>query len=783
MKPLAIVTPWFGKDLKGGAEQQAWQIATRLAKRGHAVELLTTCCRSFLDDWEVNYFQPGLTQEQNFKIRRFPVAQRDRQGFDRLNGLMLGISPAELKIGVNPVTSEQADVFSLENINSSELLHYLEINKDNYHTFIFIPYLYGPILNGLPIVACKAFLQPCLHDEVYAYLPQVANIFHLAKGLVYNSEGEAKLAEKLYGPSILPKSVVVGEGVEAGQYYDHTIDRIGNLSLKTERFVLYLGRREVLKNVDLLVRSYAAFKHNYPNSKLKLVLAGLGSASFSGSISGLVDLGFVQESEKEALLANCRALFQPSQKESYSRVMMEAWFYKKPVAVHRDCLATAMAVEQSQGGWLATTETEWQDLFSKIDSMQEGKLAQYGFNGKKYAEDKASWDTIIKRYEAVLELPTLEAVSAGNKRATTQLRSRELKEIHQLLPNLTYGDAISNHALVIRDRLRTCGYKSDIFVRYLDSRVEKEAKVFQPTSINAEAGLLYHHSIGSELTVYAINHLGPKSLIYHNITPAEFYQPYLPEVARILAEGRAELSQLAQHFIVSVGDSAYNAAELAAFGFSKPGVLYIGVDIQKWNIPVDAVLMEQLQDGRSNLLFVGRLAPNKCQAQLVEVFAHYLTMDRESRLILVGANDLEDPYCRHLYETIQQLGLQSHVLVTGQVNDAQLLAFYRTAHLFLSMSEHEGFCVPIVESMLFNIPVLAYKSTAVPEILGEAGIIFNSKEDLIQVAALAKLLVKDASLRAKVIKFQEERKAAFAQNVLNKSLSRLVLQMQEEYKY
>lgn len=777
MKPLAIVTPWFGKDLKGGAEQQAWQIATRLVERGHVVEVLTTCCRSFFDDWAVNYFQPGFFQEQNFKIRRFSVDQRDRQRFDQLNGLMLSLSPAELKAGVNPVTSEQAHVFSSENINSNELLHYLKINQDKYHAFIFIPYLYGPILNGLPIVASKAFLQPCLHDEVYAYLPQVANIFHLARGLVYNSDGEAKLAEQLYGPGITFRSVVVGEGVEAGQCYDDAISQIGDFSVKAERFILYLGRREALKNVDLLVRAYAAFQHKYPNSRLKLVLAGLGNASFSGSTPGLIDLGFVQESEKEALLANCLALFQPSQKESYSRVMMEAWFYGKPVAVHRDCLATAMAVEQSQGGWLATIEPEWQDLFLKIDSMQEDKLAQYGSNGKKYAEDNATWDKIIKRYEAVLELPTPEAISTGRK-VLTQLRSRELKEIHQLLPNLTYGDAISNHALVIRDRLRNCGYNSSIFVKYLDPLVEKEAQVFQPNSINKDAGLLYHHSIGSELTAYAINHPGPKCLIYHNITPAEFYQPYLPEVADILAKGRAELSQLGPHFSVSVGDSAYNAAELAAFGFYDPGVLYIAVDIQKWNIPVDTLLMEQLQDGKSNLLFVGRLAPNKCQAQLVELFSHYLTMDREARLILVGANDIENPYCRHIHDTIQQLDLQEHVIVTGQVNDAQLLAFYRTAHLFLSMSEHEGFCVPIVESMLFDIPVLAYKSTAVPEILREAGILFNSKGDLLQVAALAKLLVKDDSLRAKVINYQRKRKADFAQTVLNKSLSRIILQMQ-----
>ncbi|MHC5730942.1 MAG: group 1 glycosyl transferase, partial [Nostoc sp.] len=135
--------------------------------------------------------------------------------------------------------------------------------------------------------------------------------------------------------------------------------------------------------------------------------------------------------------------------------------------------------------------------------------------------------------------------------------------------------------------------------------------------INRQAGLIYHHSIGSELTDYAIAHPGVKCLIYHNITPAEFFLPYRPEFAKILEKGRNELKQLAQYFPISVGDSAYNAAELAESGFSEPGVLPIATNPSKWDIPADAELMQQLQDGKANLLFVGRLAPNKRQDQLI----------------------------------------------------------------------------------------------------------------------------------------------------------------------
>lgn len=771
MKPLAIVTPWFGKNLKGGAEQQAWQLASRLAAKGHTVEVLTTCCRSFQDDWAVNYFKAGASQEDGVKIRRFLVDRRNHPAFDSVNQLMLNLPASTLKLGVSPVSLENSATFCSENINSTQLLNYLKSHHNQYQAFVFLPYLYGCILKGLPIVAEKAFLQPCLHDEVYAYLPQVAEIFHSAKGLLFISEGESQLANKLYGPGIISKSLMAGAGVEAGQSYDPKLIKVANIAIKEERFVLCLGRRDPGKNTDLLVRAYLSFKQNYPDSNLKLILAGPGHTSFNNkSVPDLIDLGLVEDSEKEALLANCLGLLQPSQNESYSRVIMEAWFYGRPVVAHRDCLATAMAVEKAQGGWLAKTEMEWAQLIAKIDQMAEDQLTKYGEKGQVYAKENAVWDKVIERYEIALGLVGETVVSAVPR--------KKLEEIHQLLPNLAYGDAISNHAISIKDYLRSCGYKSEIFVKCVDPRVAHEAIVFKQQCISEQAGLIYHHSIGSEITEYAIAHPAPKCLIYHNITPAEFFLPYRPEFAKLLENGRIELKQLAKYFPISVGDSAYNAAELLEDGFPESGVLPIIIDPKKWDLLPDASLMQQLQDGKTNLLFVGRIAPNKRQEHLIEAFAHYLTMDQEARLILAGWGDINDPYYRQVVNTVERLNLTNYVLISGQVNDAQLLAFYRTAHLFWSMSEHEGFGVPLVEAMWFDVPVLAYSSSAVPETLGEAGLMFNNKNDLIQVAALAKLLARDEKLRAKVIKSQRGRREKFIQVVINESLNKVISKME-----
>jgi len=771
MKPIAFVIPWFGRDLKGGAEQQAWQVTTRLAARGYKIEILTTCGRSFLDDWASNYYELGIDNEEGVVIRRFSADARNHIAFDSLNSRMLSISRHDLKSGVSPVTSEESNIFVKENVNSAALLNYLKSHKKNYHAFIFIPYLYGPSINGLPLVCEKAFLQPCLHDEVYAYLPEVENIFHKTKGILFNSKGEARLASRLYGPGLIGKSWIVGEGVEIDENYSGEVETIGVLNIKNVPFVLFLGRRDATKNTDMLVRSYLLFKNLYPDSNLQLVLAGPGEASFSGYADGIVDLGLIEENEKGALLSNCRALFQPSTNESYSRVIMEAWFKAKPVAVHRECLATKTAVQDADGGWLAGDEAEWTEMFSFVENLENKKLLEYGERGRSYARQYAVWDRVIDRYEKVL-------LSLENHKKRTH-RAKKLKKIYQLLPDLTYGDAVSNYAISARNHLRDVGYESDIVVlRAYDERVSREARLFEPNLISKDTGILYHHSIGSDLTPFVINHPGSKCLIYHNITPAKFYKPYRPDFAILLEQGRSELRKLAPIFPISAGDSFYNASELERWGFNNPRVLPIAVSPDKWDNAPDSGIMGRFQDGKANLLFVGRVAPNKCIEHLINGFSHYLDMDPDARLIIVGEIVPDDPYAMVLGEIIEKYGLMNHVLFSGKVSDFELQAYMRSAHLFWSMSEHEGFCIPLIEAMWFDVPVLAYKSSAVPETLGDASIMFNTKEDVTSVAALAKLLVRDEELREKVLRAQRKRRIDFLPEKVLPKLDALIAMME-----
>lgn len=781
MKPLAIVIPWFGAELKGGAEQQAFQLATRLAARGREVEVITTCCLSFQDDWATNHLPPGLTQQQhNLSVRRFPVGARDPEAFDRVNAKLLALAPESLRAGVSPLTDADAEIFTGENINSPALLEHLRAHAGDYSAFLFIPYMFATATAGLPLVAERAFLQPCLHDEPAAYLPAVEELFHRARFVFFNSDGERELAARLYGASVFPRGLVVGEGIEPmAAPLEQLADALPAELRDGTPFVLYLGRRDELKNTGLLVAAFRRFKEAEPESQLKLVLAGAGAHSYDERERGIFDLGLVSEETKTALLVGCRALFQPSRNESFSRALMEAWSYGgRPVAAHRECLATAIAVTRAGGGWLAATEAEWMQLFSHVARAPAAELAALGARGRAYAAEHADWDKVVARYEELLR-PHAEEPNARASNAT-QTSTRAPGAIHQLLPDIVYGDAISNQAINIRDYLRSCGYASEIFVKRREARMEAEALLFDPSLVAPADTLLYHHSIGSELTAFAVEHVGAKCLVYHNVTPAEYYAPYRPGFAWMLSTGRAHLPHLAPHFPVSVGDSAFNAAELAACGFERPGVLPIICDPAKWNMRADAALMDRLQDGRINLLFVGRVAPNKKQDELVEAFALYHQLDARSRLIIAGEGRASDPYYTRLVRNIAAHGLGEHVIVTGQTTDAELLAYYRTAHLYWSVSEHEGFGVPLVEAMWFDVPVVAYRSAAVPETLGEAGLAtFDSKDDLRAVAALAKLITRDdETLRRRLIAAGRARRDAFTPARVHPILDELIARME-----
>jgi len=242
------------------------------------------------------------------------------------------------------------------------------------------------------------------------------------------------------------------------------------------------------------------------------------------------------------------------------------------------------------------------------------------------------------------------------------------------------------------------------------------------------------------------------------------FAPFDPALVRLTLLGRQELSTLAGRVDLALGDSEYNREELDTLGFRPTGVLPLMLDVTRFSdAPPVPALERLLQDGLTNILFVGRIAPNKKIEDHIRMAEHYKRyVDAYYRFIFVGKCDAVP----HYYHAVRRLIVEYRMLperfwFTGPVPEVELAAYYRNAHAYVSLSEHEGFCVPLVEAMTMDVPVLAYGATAVPETLGGAGVTFAPK-DLEYGAELLGGLIYDDVFRRGVIAGQRERARAFA---------------------
>ena len=336
-------------------------------------------------------------------------------------------------------------------------------------------------------------------------------------------------------------------------------------------------------------------------------------------------------------------------------------------------------------------------------------------------------------------------------------------KIHQLLAGLHPGDAISNHALALRDLLRSWGHTSEIYARDISAAVATECLPHSTFQADTNAIAIYHYSMDFDaVTDLFLRFPGKRMFIYHNITPHHYLLPHNAGVARACEDGRARLSELKRSADVVLGDSEFNCAELSEHGFDNPRVLPIFVDFERLDAtPPCPHTLRRFQDGWHNLLFVGRLSPNKRQDDVIRAFARYNRfIERRSRLLLVGSWRGMERYCDELQTLVRQLDVQDYVIFTSHVTPEELTAYYRSADLFLCMSEHEGFCVPIVEAMHFDVPVLAYSAAAVPGTLGGSGVLATRK-DYAQIAEMAHLLITDSTLRDAVVREQGKRTVDF----------------------
>jgi glycosyltransferase involved in cell wall biosynthesis len=352
------------------------------------------------------------------------------------------------------------------------------------------------------------------------------------------------------------------------------------------------------------------------------------------------------------------------------------------------------------------------------------------------------------------------------------------RAVHQVLAALAYGDAIGNEAIAIRKHLRSRGFVSEIFAEKVHPAMARLARPLSEYAAAAQEGqalCLFHFSIGSAASSVAYHGRDALICLYHNITPPEFFFPFHPHLARLCHHGKRELAAFARRSVLGLGDSEFNRKELEAFasrsvlglgasefnrnelvvaGFKATGVLPLVIDWDRFEEPPSPVMLERLRGSEGpTILFVGRVVPNKKFEDVLSTFAAFQRHHHpKSRLLFVGDATGHERYLRRLLERVQALRLRN-VIFTGQVSQGDLIAAYRCSQAFLCLSEHEGYCAPLLEAMHFGLPVLAYDAAAVRETMGGGGILLDDKDPRFVAEALD-LVLTDQAFRNRVLSSQ-----------------------------
>ena len=335
------------------------------------------------------------------------------------------------------------------------------------------------------------------------------------------------------------------------------------------------------------------------------------------------------------------------------------------------------------------------------------------------------------------------------------------KAIHQLVAGFTSGDAISNEALVMRRIFREWGYASDIFCdpNFVRPEMRHETRDLHTLAASAEPAdiVLLHLSIGCDANEILPTLRSRKIILYHNVTPAHFFRAVNPQVVSALERGRRQIARLAGCADINLAVSRFNAGELEAAGYRDVKVLPLLIEFNLLKSNVDRGTLRRYGDGKTNILFVGRGAPNKKIEDVIRAFNYFhMFVEPHSRLIHAGSYAGMERYHHVLRAMVRDFKLDADVVFTKTVSQPELNALYQTAGLFLCMSEHEGFCIPVLESMLHDVPVMAYATAALPETMDGAGVLFYEKQ-YDAVAEMMGRMTHDRALRKAVIGGQRQR--------------------------
>ncbi len=325
------------------------------------------------------------------------------------------------------------------------------------------------------------------------------------------------------------------------------------------------------------------------------------------------------------------------------------------------------------------------------------------------------------------------------------------------------------HTLAVDQMLRGLGADSTIYTAHLNAETEDLARHYRHHARDPNPDLvIYQVSIGSPMVDYLLGRPEPLMLNYHNMTPPEFFYGWEPTLGAELAFGRRQLAGLCRRAVVAVADSDFNARELIELECRRVEVVPVLTDDALFPVAGSQPSPADRNDSALTVLFVGRLAPNKCQHDLLAAMAVLRQQIPTAELVLVGS-PTSARYEKALREFAVDLGIADAVSFEGSVTVPELMSWYRRADVFVCLSEHEGFCVPILEAMAWGVPVVAFDAAAVPKTVAGAGLVLNDKSPAV-VAAAVERIISDDPLRERLVKLGSDRASELRAGVVRPQL-------------
>lgn len=352
------------------------------------------------------------------------------------------------------------------------------------------------------------------------------------------------------------------------------------------------------------------------------------------------------------------------------------------------------------------------------------------------------------------------------------LPESDAPRIIQIVAGLNYGDAVGNDVIAIKSALKANGFVTEIYATTIHKKIPAgTAKYsYRLPQLKEDDIVIYHFASADPLieTVQKLKCI--KVLRYHNVTPPEFFQKYDRTAMHSTKLGLKQIREMNQSFDYVITVSEYNQKDLRRMGYRCPiFVVPILIRFADYAKKPSAKIIQKYADGIKNIIFVGRIAPNKKIEDVIAAYDYYQkNIDPDTRLIVVGSHQEKSRYYAYLQSLVRKIKAE-HVIFTGHISFEEILGYYSVADAFLCMSEHEGFCVPLVEAMYFGVPVVAYASSAVPETLQECGLLLEHKTPEYAAKALACVL-QDAKKREVLLKRAEKRLKDFAADAVEERL-------------